>query len=81
MSATTLSYLPIEIQSFLPSGWGLVEGAEPRWDGRKGAWSIAVYDPADNDWEIRVATADAARQGRLEALKLAVDEVFHRSLR
>lgn len=81
MSATTLSYLPIEIRSYLPTGWGLVEGAEPHWDDRKAAWSVAVYDGADNDWEIRVAAADAARQGRLEALKRAIDEVYFRSLR
>ncbi|HNU83751.1 MAG TPA: hypothetical protein PKO05_10005 [Thermoanaerobaculia bacterium] len=81
MSTERLSYLPIEIRSYLPTGWGLVAGTEPRWDERKETWTAAVYDLADNEWTVRVTEAAAGKQGRLPALKQAIDEVFYRSLR
>ncbi|NLN10507.1 MAG: hypothetical protein GX178_02715, partial [Acidobacteria bacterium] len=52
MSTERLSYLPIEIRSYLPTGWGLVAGTEPRWDERKETWTAAVYDLADNEWTV-----------------------------
>lgn len=75
-----LTFLPIEVKSYLPSGWGLIDEHGGRWDARRGAWSAEVYDPADNSWTIRVTAADAGRHGRLAALKLAVDQLYREAL-
>lgn len=75
-----LTFLPIEVTSYLPSGWGLIDEHGGRWDARRRAWSAEVYDSADNQWTIRVAGADADKHGRLAALKLAVDELYREAL-
>jgi len=82
MSATAeaLAYTESEIRSFLPSGWGIVRGAAGRTDPRTGRWSIDVYDSADAVWTVAVEPADAARGGRLEALRVVVDRIQRKGL-
>jgi hypothetical protein len=75
-SSTRLSYLPIEIQSYLPTGWELPEAGAPKWDAAKGAWSATLVDGADVEWPVVVRAADAAKVGRLPALKKAIDDVY-----
>ncbi|KAB2967187.1 MAG: hypothetical protein F9K18_04575 [Thermoanaerobaculia bacterium] len=77
--AEALSYTETEIRSFLPSGWGIVRGAAGRLDPRSGRWSIEVYDSADNVWSIHVEP-DAARGGRLEALRAVIDRIQRKGL-
>lgn len=71
-----LSYLPIEIRSYLPTGWKMPEDGGGAWDAAKGVWSTRLTDGADFDWPLAVKASDAAKHGRLEALRLAVDRVF-----
>lgn len=75
-----LTFLPIEVKSYLPSGWGLIDEHGGRWDARRRAWSTEVYDLADNNWTIEVSAVDADKLGRLAALKLAVDELYREAL-
>ena len=79
MRVAPVSYLEQEIQSFLPSGWGLVEPAGS-WDARRGVWSVRVQDGADQEWRLEVQGAAAARSGRLEALQQAIDELYRAAL-
>lgn len=82
MSTATrpLSYTEIEIRSYLPSGWGIVPGGAGGWDAGARRWAVEVYDGADTTWTIAVAGDDAASQGRLEALKAAIDRLTRKSL-
>jgi hypothetical protein len=75
-----LSYTDVEIRSYLPSGWGIVPDGAGRWDAGAARWAVDVYDGADTTWTIAVAGADAAKQGRLEALKAAIDRLTRKSL-
>jgi hypothetical protein len=88
-----LGYTEEEIRSFLPSGWSLL-GADPeaaelgprlagRWDGAKRVWRTRVLDNVDYDWPLVVKAADAAKlgeNGRIEALRLAMDRLYRERL-
>jgi len=81
--ATTLSpltYTEIEVRSYLPSGWGIVAGQAGRWDAAQGRWSIEIYDGADNTWTIAIGGEEAARTGRLDALREGIDRLTRKSL-
>jgi hypothetical protein len=94
MSATEpLTYTEDEVRSFLPSGWRLLAAEEApaelaphtfgHWDGRKGEWRMRVVDNVDFDWPLVVKAAAAAKlgaNGRLEALRLAMDKVYRERL-
>jgi len=75
-----LTYTDIEVRSYLPSGWGIVAGQAGHWDAAEGRWSIRIYDGADNTWTIAIGGADAARAGRLDALRQAIDRLTRKSL-
>ncbi|MBV8200262.1 MAG: hypothetical protein JOZ15_06530 [Acidobacteria bacterium] len=88
-----LVYTEDEIRSFLPSGWRLLAGDDPtgemvpftfgHWDGRQGVWRIRVVDNVDFDWPLTVKAADAAKlgeNGRLEALRRAIDKLYRERL-
>lgn len=77
---TALSYLPIEIKSYLPSGWSLPDDPTGTWDSRRAVWTVTVYDVADQDWKLSVKAADAARLGRLEALRHAMGTLYREGL-
>jgi hypothetical protein len=79
-SAPPLDYTDVEIRSYLPSGWGIVEPPVRSWNERKGTWSIAIYDGADNVWPLPVAADVAARDGRLPALASAIDRLYRKAL-
>ena len=94
MTATEpLTYTEDEVRSYLPSGWRLlaVEDAPAElsphlaghWDARKGAWRLRVLDNVDFDWPLVVKAADAAKlggNGRIEALRQAMDKLFRERL-
>lgn len=68
-----VSYTRIELESFLPPGWRLPEaGSEGGWDAARGEWRGMVIDGFGMDWPLAVPGAEAARLGRLEALRQAV---------
>ena len=75
-----LTYTETELKSYLPSGWGIRQGSVGRWDADKSSWQIEVYDLADNDWPLVVPGKDATAKGRLEALKVSVDELYRKAL-
>jgi hypothetical protein len=88
-----LVYTEDELRSFLPSGWRLL-GASPApaeitpqetgaWDGGKRVWRTRVVDNVDFDWPLVVKAADAAKlgdNGRIEALRLAMDKLYRERL-
>jgi hypothetical protein len=75
--AAPISYTRIEIESFLPSGWGLsAEVPEGRWEPQEQAWRTTVRDGAGFEWPLVVAAAEARDAGRLEALRRAFDRLF-----
>jgi len=79
MTNRSLTYVPDEIKSYLPSGWSLIDEAG-RWDPKRATWTIRVLDVADQDWPVAVKAADAEKLGRMAALKLAMDRVYREGL-
>lgn len=81
MSATEpLGYTEVEVKSVLPSGWSLLEDSAGSWESGKGIWTTRVLDDVDFDWPVVVKAEAAARLGRLEALRLAMDQVYRERL-
>jgi hypothetical protein len=88
-----LTYTEDEIRSFLPSGWRLAAADDPtgemvpfafgHWDPRQAVWRMRVIDNVDFDWPLVVKAADAAKlgaNGRLEALRRAMDKLYRERL-
>lgn len=72
-----LTYSLVEVHSYLPAGWNLVDQEDPgRWDPQQESWIVEVHDGADIPWSVTVRAADAARAGRREALRQAIDHVY-----
>ena len=71
-----LTFTEIEIQSYLPSGWGIRRNGAGTWNAGKSTYEIEVYDPADNLWPLQVTGKNAASRGRLEALKQSIDRLY-----
>lgn len=82
MAAQTrpLSFTDVELRSYLPSGWGIPPGGAGAWDAERSQWSIEVYDGADNLWTVAVGGAEAAKSGRIAALKAAIERLESRAL-
>ena len=82
MDATPpLDYSRIELEGFLPTGWKLAaEGGKGAWDPRREVWRTSVRDGLDMEWPLLVGGPDAARLGRLPALRAAIDELFRARL-
>jgi hypothetical protein len=75
-----LSYTEVEIKGVLPSGWSLLAESPGTWDAGKETWTARVLDNVDFDWPVAVKAAEAARLGRIEALKRAMDKVYRERL-
>lgn len=78
MRDARLTYTDDEVQSFLPLGWHVA--GEPDWDEQKGVLTLTVLDGVDFDWPVRVGAKVAAKEGRLGALKQAIDDVYRERL-
>jgi hypothetical protein len=76
----TLSYTETEIRSYLPSGWNLTEDGVGSFDAKKKVWRMMVIDNVDFDWEVEVKADNASKNGRLEALREAIDRVHRERL-
>jgi hypothetical protein len=76
MSTQELAYTETEVRSYLPTGWNILGAGEGRWDEKKEQWSTTVIDNVDYDWPLEVKAADAAKLGRLDALKAALEKVY-----
>jgi hypothetical protein len=77
-NVSPLSYTDIEVRSYLPSGWGIVQGSTGRFTSADGVWKLPVYDGADNVWTIEVRAADAA--DRMKALQASIDRIQRKGL-
>ena len=78
--ADSLSYLPIEVRSYLPGGWVLPDSEFGAWDAKEKTWKIKVIDGADAAHTISVEAGAAGSVGRMEALRKAVDSIYRKSL-
>ena len=78
--ADSLSYLPIEVRSYLPGGWVLPDSEFGTWDAKEKTWKIKVFDGADADHTIAVEAGAAGSVGRMEALRKAIDSTYRKSL-
>jgi|CXWL01.1.fsa_nt_gi hypothetical protein len=74
-----VDYIRTEIESYLPSGWTLAADLGT-WDDRKGRWSTLLRDSAEMEWELAVGADAAAKTGRIEALRLAMDKLYRERL-
>ncbi|KAB2964596.1 MAG: hypothetical protein F9K16_03950 [Thermoanaerobaculia bacterium] len=79
-SGSPLHFTATELRSYLPSGWGLVEGRTGTWNPSRSSWIFEAYDGADNTWEIVVDAGAATKEGRFEALKAAITRVQRKGL-
>lgn len=68
-----LSYTDEELRSYLPTGWNLGSNETDGWDAKTHVYRLTVIDEVDFDWSIQVPARDAASQGRMEALRHAID--------
>ncbi|HTQ79244.1 MAG TPA: hypothetical protein VMM92_04550 [Thermoanaerobaculia bacterium] len=75
-----LRYTESEVRSFLPSGWDLVGDAQGSWDDKKQTWRATVIDNVEFDYPVIVPATEAAKLGRLEALRRAMDRVYRERL-
>lgn len=77
VTTTPIRYSLVEVHSYIPTGWNLVDPDDSgRWDAKREAWVVEVHDGADISWSVTVRAADAARVGRLEALRQAMNHVY-----
>jgi hypothetical protein len=65
-----------EIRGFLPSGWNIPEGDEGEWDEEHNNWCVMVHDEVDFEYPLIVRLTDAQANGRLKALRAAVDQTY-----
>ncbi len=81
MTHHPLSYSHDEIVGNLPTGW-MVSDPIPTgiWDPQKARWTLVVADGADVEWRLDVDDAQAARHGRVEALRRAIDHLYRCAL-
>ncbi len=75
-----LHYTEDEVRSYLPTGWDLSREGAGAWDPDDRAWRLTMIDNVDFDWEVEVETDEAAKLGRLEALRRALDRVVRERL-
>jgi hypothetical protein len=78
--ADSLSYLPIEVRSYLPGGWVLSDSEFGTWDAKEKTWKIKVVDGADAAHTVAVDADAVGSVGRLEALRKAIDRTYRKSL-
>jgi hypothetical protein len=76
-----LGYTRQELLDYLPPGWALEErtGAGV-WNSHRNRWEVTLRDIADVDWRLTVDGRAAAKAGRIEALKQALDGLYREAL-
>ncbi|MDP9120785.1 MAG: hypothetical protein M3O15_05350 [Acidobacteriota bacterium] len=87
-----IRYTEDEVRSYLPTGWNLARksgnsgGTEGSWDPGKKSWRITVIDNVDFDWPVVVKASEVdaleanGANGRIEALRRAMDKVYRERL-
>lgn len=84
MSKMTTAIEPLtfslpELHSYLPTGWELAD--EGRWNPEPRAWLAELRDGAGVHRLLVVSERDAAKLGRIEALKAACLALHRRALK
>ncbi len=80
-SETDLGYTRHELLDYLPGGWSLADPADAgAWDPHRRRWEVTLRDIAEVEWQLEVDGKAAAKAGRIEALKEAVDELYRSAL-
>lgn len=74
----SFSYSPIEVESYLPSGWSLEE-TDGTYEPKKRCWRIAVQDVSELVSPLEVDEKTVAKLGRIPALRAAIDRLVRRS--
>lgn len=74
-----IDYIRTEIESYLPTGWTLAADLGT-WDAKKDRWTTTLRDSAHMEWELGVGAGDAAKDGRIEALRKAMDKLHRERL-
>lgn len=73
-------YTEDEIRSYLPSGWTIMEttpgDVDATWDPKKRIWATRIEDTADMPWDLEIRERDVEKEGRLAALKAAMDRLY-----
>ena len=70
-----LSYSPIEVRSYLPSGWNLEE-SEGAFVAEENSWQVDIQDVGELVSTLTVKKIDADRLGRIPALRAAIDRLY-----
>jgi hypothetical protein len=79
-AAPPFDYTSDELRSYLPSGWAILDGGRGAWDPKRRTLTVRILDNVDFDWPVTVTAAAAGEHGRLEALRLAMDDTFRSRL-
>lgn len=80
-SDSDVSYTRQELLDYLPAGWMLEDRSTAgAWNPRQGRWEVTLRDIADVDWELHIDEKAAAKAGRIEALKSALDKLYRQAL-
>lgn len=72
------TYTDEELKSFLPLGWHVL--GQPDWDDKRNVLTLTVIDNVEFDWPVRVSAKAVTKEGRLGALKQAIDRVYRERL-
>jgi hypothetical protein len=84
MNGEPLAYSDDEVRSFLPPGWSVAstdaDGTAGSWDPKKRIWCIAVRDNVEFEWPVEVKAEGLGADGRIDALRRAMDRVYRERL-
>lgn len=76
-----LYYTRHELLDYLPGGWSLADpSTSGEWDAKRRRWQVTIRDIADVDWQLEVEGKAAAKSGRIDALRAALDELYRSAL-
>jgi hypothetical protein len=79
--SSDLFYTRQEILDYLPGGWALSDPADAGgWSSKRRRWEVSVRDIADVEWALEIEAKRVESDGRIEALKLAIDKLYRAAL-
>lgn len=82
MSADSeVSFTRRELLDYLPAGWVLSDpDSGGLYNDKLKRWEVTLRDICDVEWELHVDDRAASADGRIEALRAAVDELDRAAL-
>ena len=79
-TARPITFTETEVQSQLPSGWGIVGGSPGQWDAKEEHWALELRDGADNVWTVTVDADEVAKGDRIGALAAKIRRLERKGL-